>query len=75
MKKIEEIYKALVRYGVGDYVKVADDITLVCLDEMTADSVVRALRKDPDGIMGKSNPYKSFENGKNVVKILQIEVL
>ena len=75
MKKIEEVYKALVRYGVGDYVKVKDDDTLVCVDELTADAVTRALRKDPDNVMGKANAYKSFEDGKTIVKILEIDVL
>lgn len=75
MKQIEEIYKALIRYGVGDYVKVKDDQTLVCVDELTADAVVRALRKDPDNVMGKKTPYKSFEDGKTIVKVLEIEIL
>ena len=74
MKKIEEVYKALVRYGVGDFCKVADDNTLVCVDELTAGAVVRALRKDETLLEGWS-VFDSYEDGKNIVKVIELDLL
>lgn len=74
MKKIEEIYRALVRFGVGDYCKVANDTTLVCIDELTADAVVRACRKDEKLSEGYT-VIKSYENGKDIVKVIELDLL
>lgn len=74
MKKIEEIYKALVRFGVGDYVKVANKNTLVCIDELTADAVIRVLRENKENI-NEGLTIKSFEDGKTIIKLLDIEIM
>lgn len=75
MKKIEEIYKALVRFGVGDYIKIANKNTLVCIDEVTADAVIRVLRENKENINEGLTAIKSFEDGKTIIKLLDIEIM